>query len=81
MTQNKREQAFNGKLSTLFDIAHQDVIKITKSERYNDENIAFLEDQKSPREMMMKGLDEKKNKKRNMKRKRREEAMKEKEQS
>ena len=84
MTQNKREQVFIEKLSTLFDIAYQDAIKIKKSERYKDENIAFLEDQGGPREMMMRGLDEKEIKKkytRSIKRKRREEAMKEKEQS
>ena len=82
MTENKREQVFIRKLSTLFDIAHQDAIKIMKSERCNDENIAFLEDQRGLREMMMRGLDEK-NKKKNiksMKRKRRE-VMKQKEQS
>ena len=60
MTQNKREQAFTRKLGTFFDIAYQDAIKIMKSERYNDENIVFFEDQGGPREMMMRGLDEKK---------------------
>ena len=80
MTQNKRKQAFTRKLSTLCDIAHQDAIKIMKSERYNDENIAFLEDQRGSREMMMRGLDEKSKKKYiSMKRKKRE-VMKQKEQ-
>ena len=71
MTQNKREQAFIGKLSTIVDIAHQDAIKIMKSEIYNDENIAFLEDQRDPREKYI----------RSVKRKKREEAIKQKEQS
>ena len=76
LTQNKREQVFTRKLSTLFDIAHQDAIKSMKSERYNDKNIAFLEDQRGPREMMMRGLDDKNKKKyiKSMKRKRRDEA-------
>ena len=81
LTQNKREQVFTRKLSTYFDIAHQEAIKIMKSKRYNENN-AFLEDQRGPRKMMMRGLDEKNKKKyiRSMKRKRRE-AMKQKEQS
>ena len=82
MTQNKRKQAFIGKLGTLFDIAHQDANKIMKSEIYNDENIAFLEDQRGLREMMMRVLDEKNYKKymKSFKRKTREEEMKQKEQ-
>ena len=82
-SQKKREQLFTEKISKLFDIAHQDAIKIMKSKRGNEENIAFLEDQRGPREMMMGGLDEK-NKQKNiksMKRKTREDTMRVKEQS
>ena len=54
-----------------------------KSERYNHKNIVFLEDQRGPRGIMMRVLDEKNKKKyiRSIKRKKREEEMKEKEQS
>ena len=54
-----------------------------KSKRGNEENIAFLEDQRGPREMMMGGLDEKNKQKniRSMKRKTREDTMRVKEQS
>ena len=82
-SQKKREQLFTEKISKLFDIAHQDAIKILKSKRGNEENIAFLEDQRGPREMMMGGLDEKNKQKniRSMKRKTREDTMRVKEQS
>ena len=41
------------KICHLFDIAHQDAMKITKSTRGNKENIFFLNDLTGPRKMMM----------------------------
>ena len=58
-SQKKREQLFTEKLCHLFDIAHQDAVKIMNSTRGNEENISFLNDQRGPRKMMMRGLDDK----------------------
>ena len=82
-SQKKRELLFIEKLCHLFDIAHQDAMKIMKSTRGNQENISFLNDQRGPRKMMMRSLDEKNKQKhvRSMKRKAREDTMRLKEQS
>ena len=76
-SQKKREQLFIEKLCHLFHIAHQDAMKIMKSTRGNEENISFLNDQRGPRKMMMRGLDEKNKQKhvRSMKRKAKEDTM------